>query len=336
MEQKSGAEVYVFGFNGQEHDKEINPNVTTAEYWEYDARIGRRWNIDPVTYPWQSSYSTFNNNPIIYADPTGETGELVVDDKSKTVTLNATLHLYGSKATPEFAQKVQEQINNDINKGGANGNGFDYLVGKEKYKFVSNVKVDVISEQEALKQVGIFEEGGKMKFNGTLNTDYKNNYIRVEDLGADYASRMGYNNGIFNTKRDFNGTYGTATHEFLHSLGLTNLNVDNHSYDKEIDVNPPVNGHSTTGIVLNGQPDIMTAKGTLVPEKYGTGIAYNYKGNRYKSIDTKFRIVRAKNINDIVRHKSFESVNGVKTMKLGDGLTNRIYDKNANQMNITE
>jgi len=38
---------YRYGFKGQENSDEISPNTTTAEYWEYDARIGRRWNIDP-------------------------------------------------------------------------------------------------------------------------------------------------------------------------------------------------------------------------------------------------------------------------------------------------
>lgn len=43
----------------------------TAAFWEYDARLGRRWNVDPMTYPWQSSYAAFNNNPIIFVDPLG-------------------------------------------------------------------------------------------------------------------------------------------------------------------------------------------------------------------------------------------------------------------------
>ena len=40
---------YRYGFNGQEKDNEIygTGNLNTAEYWEYDARIGRRWNVDP-------------------------------------------------------------------------------------------------------------------------------------------------------------------------------------------------------------------------------------------------------------------------------------------------
>ena len=30
---------YRYGFNGQEKDKEVNENVNTATYWEYDGRL---------------------------------------------------------------------------------------------------------------------------------------------------------------------------------------------------------------------------------------------------------------------------------------------------------
>jgi RHS repeat-associated protein len=68
---------YLYGMNGQEKDNEITGNAGThmsAEYWEYDTRIGRRWNRDPITYSWQSPYACFNNNPIYFADPSGLEG----------------------------------------------------------------------------------------------------------------------------------------------------------------------------------------------------------------------------------------------------------------------
>lgn len=67
----SGA--YRYGFNGQEKDDEVagTGNIMTAEYWEYDIRLGRRWDIDPIVKPSESSYSTFLNSPIIYSDPLG-------------------------------------------------------------------------------------------------------------------------------------------------------------------------------------------------------------------------------------------------------------------------
>jgi RHS repeat-associated protein len=63
-----------YGFNGQEKDNEISGagNSMTAEYWQYDSRLGRRWNIDPVVKPWESSYATFANNPILFSDPNGD------------------------------------------------------------------------------------------------------------------------------------------------------------------------------------------------------------------------------------------------------------------------
>lgn len=66
---------YRYGFGGQESDDEVNGNnnTYTASYWEYDARLGRRWNVDvmTMTQPGWSSYKAFNNNPLLYIDPTG-------------------------------------------------------------------------------------------------------------------------------------------------------------------------------------------------------------------------------------------------------------------------
>ena len=44
---------YRYGFNGQEKDNEVygEGNSYTAEFWEYDPRLGRRWNCDPVSNP---------------------------------------------------------------------------------------------------------------------------------------------------------------------------------------------------------------------------------------------------------------------------------------------
>ncbi|GAA3937217.1 hypothetical protein GO495_12085 [Chitinophaga oryziterrae] len=64
---------YRYGFNGQEKSDEINGdgNSYTAQFWEYDSRIGRRWNVDPVQQIDKSDYSVFYNNPILNTDPNG-------------------------------------------------------------------------------------------------------------------------------------------------------------------------------------------------------------------------------------------------------------------------
>jgi RHS repeat-associated protein len=70
----SSGSKYRFGFNGQEKDDEVyGPgNLNTAEFWEYDTRIGRRWNADPVVKEQLSPYNCFSGNPIVNADPNGD------------------------------------------------------------------------------------------------------------------------------------------------------------------------------------------------------------------------------------------------------------------------
>ncbi|MCB9361355.1 MAG: hypothetical protein H6588_08640 [Flavobacteriales bacterium] len=80
---------YRYGFNkGSEKDDEIT-GVTgshiTTYFREYDLRLLRTWSIDPVFQPWQSPYTSMDNNPIWYNDPMGDkawVGE--VDDEGNT------------------------------------------------------------------------------------------------------------------------------------------------------------------------------------------------------------------------------------------------------------
>ncbi|MGV6861484.1 MAG: NucA/NucB deoxyribonuclease domain-containing protein, partial [Putridiphycobacter sp.] len=65
---------YKYGFQGQEKDDEVSSvegSSYTAEFWQYDSRLARRWNIDPVVKEHESPYATFANNPIWFSDPDG-------------------------------------------------------------------------------------------------------------------------------------------------------------------------------------------------------------------------------------------------------------------------
>jgi photosystem II stability/assembly factor-like uncharacterized protein len=63
---------YRYGFNGQEKTDELGLGHTTALYWEYDARLGRRWNLDPKPIAEESQYATNRNNPVQNNDPNGD------------------------------------------------------------------------------------------------------------------------------------------------------------------------------------------------------------------------------------------------------------------------
>ncbi len=73
-EDEVGGKDYRFGFNGQHKDNEIagTGNHNTAMFWEYDTRLGRRWNVDPVVNPSVSLYSVMEGNPILRNDPNGD------------------------------------------------------------------------------------------------------------------------------------------------------------------------------------------------------------------------------------------------------------------------
>ena len=69
------ADDYRYGMNGQAKENAIFAGANSAEYWMYDSRTGRRWNIDPIDNSWQSPYACFNGNPIYYSDPLGLEGK---------------------------------------------------------------------------------------------------------------------------------------------------------------------------------------------------------------------------------------------------------------------
>jgi hypothetical protein len=65
---------YSYGFNGQMKSDEVAGvgNHNTAMFWEYDPRIGRRWNVDPKSNVWESAYLCFSGNPIYFSDIKGD------------------------------------------------------------------------------------------------------------------------------------------------------------------------------------------------------------------------------------------------------------------------
>ena len=120
---------YRFGYNGQEKTDEVSGqgNHYTAEFWEYDSRSGRRWNLDPRPNVSMSQYSTFAGNPIMFSDYLGDSvvigiyGEVIhrdVNDKDNRVFLlnKDNLTFLGeigkkidiSKIMPELLKKNQE------------------------------------------------------------------------------------------------------------------------------------------------------------------------------------------------------------------------------------
>jgi hypothetical protein len=97
---------YRYGMNGQEKDDEIAQGIYTAMYWEYDSRIGRRWNRDPKPTAEISDYACFNNNPVLQTDVNGD-----VASGGKEKTLPGTEIADDSPLkTPKFQMRIGNNL----------------------------------------------------------------------------------------------------------------------------------------------------------------------------------------------------------------------------------
>lgn len=107
-----GNKSYTFGFNGQMMNNEVKGRLGdsyTAQFWEYDSRIGRGWNWDPKPTVGISPYSAFMNNPIGFTDPLGDTSFVgtATDDIVKVGTKEYTREELTSKLIGDW-NKISE------------------------------------------------------------------------------------------------------------------------------------------------------------------------------------------------------------------------------------
>ena len=115
-----------FAFNGQEKVDEISGagNHNTAEFWEYDTRLGRRWNLDPVMKSWESGYATFANNPVLYIDPNGaDTLDINKNDEGKWAISNSQI----VKGDDVYRVKIGDEIKTYTFSEGEYGNRLNIL-----------------------------------------------------------------------------------------------------------------------------------------------------------------------------------------------------------------
>ncbi|MFY0255161.1 M15 family metallopeptidase [Chitinophaga sp. 30R24] len=105
---------YRYGFNGQEKSDEIKGegNSYTAQFWEYDPRIGRRWNLDPKPQISISDYTVLRNNPNYYNDVLGDSIIKFNISNSKYIHGRSSVYIDHS-----VIGKVQELLNYAENNG---------------------------------------------------------------------------------------------------------------------------------------------------------------------------------------------------------------------------
>ncbi|MFP5041645.1 hypothetical protein [Parasediminibacterium sp. JCM 36343] len=184
MQPKILLGAYRYGFNGQEHSDDVTEGNYTALFWEYDARIGRRWNVDPVSKPWQSSYTCFSNSPIIKVDFNGDDDFFNSDGsfayRTKTGTLIKVLTEDGAKLLSDIKPNTPNNVKALVN-----------IVGH--YRNDASIPNNV--------QLGI-----------SPNTSSKQHIAYTTTLGIMVSAK----DGVSKTENDYNSLISTLVHEEKH------------------------------------------------------------------------------------------------------------------------
>jgi hypothetical protein len=164
---------YRYGFNGQEKDNEIAGvgNHNTALFWEYDTRLGRRWNLDPKPNASVSFYTTFENNPIRFSDVFGD-----------TLGVNAVT------STKPYQTWLSDRIKHDkpkdifeLNKLFAHDNSLYNSTEVERKGMTENDGVFAF--------LGHGSKEGKVYFEDKNIQSYDAGIIRAEDFNTEMAKR---------------------------------------------------------------------------------------------------------------------------------------------------
>jgi RHS repeat-associated protein len=182
---------YRYGFNGQEKTDEIAGlgNHTTAKFWEYDTRIGRRWNLDPVRKEYESPYVTFGNNPLRYIDPSGKDTALY---KLNAGTLVATKQGGDPKRTPIWVVDETAKNYNEKNPW-ATAMPLTYQVGKK----AGGITGKSFRDDHPLKNIGT-KYGAQVYKEDLLDLTDEFNYLIRKGLPEfDAIKNMSDNNGGF-------------------------------------------------------------------------------------------------------------------------------------------
>jgi len=187
-------------FNGMERTDEIygSGNAYTAMFWEYDSRLGKRWNTDPIIKPWESSYTCFSNNPIRVIDPNGDDG--YVDEDGNFLGDD------GDKKSHET-----RVISNEV---------WECTIGKNKDGKLNKITADIRKTLQT--NVGTDKDG---KVTGT--SKLLNQYANGIGISDETWKTLTDNGGTKLTPFVTNGSSSTA-HEDFYKIGFnfTNLSHD--------------------------------------------------------------------------------------------------------------
>ena len=223
---------YRYGFNTQEQVDEIAGagNHYTAMFWEYDPRLGRRWNQDPKPNPSISNYAAFANNPILWKDILGDTLTLGGDVVYALVDIQSIIPKeYSSMITLTTDNKVIFNNYESLPEEVKDYEGVKLLqsliTSTNNYKYTAG---DEVVAQERLGYDGNNEgyPGKSYIIKTTLEMNMKNFYYAIDNFSVtprsdvedgDFLPEAGFKGSVRISKGTFyriNPNTGTGKYEY--------------------------------------------------------------------------------------------------------------------------
>ena len=249
---------YRYFFNGQEGDNEVfGDGVSlTAEFWQYDSRLGRRWNIDPVFKAFESPYASFAGNPVWIIDPNGKDGRVTYTETENggNIVIESTFYVYGNGADIA-AKNANEQFSKLNRSSTITIDGKEYNVQLSltwvARPDIEGMDIDAMSysdlhsiegyqEGDNFLRVGVPAGGGKVGFIGESRRGGNNGYSLVTSA-AEVLHESFHNLGFIDTygRKGFEsdvmsrGQYAGQEINQIHYSALTTLIVKKYTFIKE-------------------------------------------------------------------------------------------------------
>ena len=218
---------YRFGFNKHERLDEMygKGNVWNFGDYGYDARLGRRWNVEPNIrkYPWMSSYAVFGDNPLKYADWDGRE---IVDPEGRRA-----VDIVNGKVT--FTEYATDDIKRVVNAMQITKIGQDVLMDMITSKNKIQIEIDKEHEEVYLSKTSrdiVFNKEEALDPNQfvlglTIPIDKKENYEKVEKEGELPDVKITLFEKVINKLGDLGNIDidlgAVATHEGTHATDKT-------------------------------------------------------------------------------------------------------------------
>jgi RHS repeat-associated protein len=241
---------YRYGFNGQEASTEIGSNRYTAEFWQYDSRLGRRWNRDPVLKIFESPYATLSNNPVNFLDPGGDNASKEKKPVNVIVTLDAktaaelkdtrgsSWHVITASSVaeiPEVLKKFLESKNATLVNLAFVHHGNDYGYGEDNKPILLGGKdiaalnqfAKTIVERNNNTKPADFDAQLKAEAEGKFTESEVDGYVALGNTlnqissGGNYFSIACDEADDINTAKELNYLAGGSINAYVNSNGTT-------------------------------------------------------------------------------------------------------------------